>query len=218
MIQRLALSGEFRAGKDWIADLCGYKILSFSAPMYEIAKYFFGDGFDKNLPDCRWFLQYIGQIGWGHHDQENYRYTVERGLMVDWCRRNGADITGRRDIDWSQFGKKQTFWVDFLTAEATWPENYNAQLAVVNVRYPHEAFALTMAGFQHYLVASTRETRVERNGCPIPEKTENDCSEHYARSLRYVFADDQIIWNDHRQMPKLHKYLTVEEFVKLATE
>ncbi len=212
MITRLALAGRFKAGKDYVAILAGFKILSFAEPMYRLFEYRFGPC-DKRLPDVRRWLQMIGQVGWGHHDPNDpdYNFSFSRFLMIDWVRKHGYEATGM-EANWSQFGQSQTFWVDILIRRLkTFAEN--TQVAVTNLRFEHEWQALRDHGFKRYLVMCDEATREARNGGPIPQATDNDRSEEYAKELADRLPAKQIIWN--ATPPKSYAdMLTIAEFVK----
>lgn len=211
MTQRLALSGRFGVGKDWVAQQCGYQIESFALPIYKLTENLFGTA-DKTLPDIRAFMQYLGQIGWGYHDTGKFQYTPERASLVGYIRRHGSRITGFPEYDWYRFGLIRTFWVDGLIRRV---KRNDGPIAVTNVRFEHELEPLKAAGFEHYLVACTDETRAARYGRPIPPHLDLDPSERMAAELEKTMPPERIIWNDHLPSP-VSGMLSVEEFKQLA--
>jgi hypothetical protein len=210
MINRLALSGKFCVGKDFVANACGFRVLSIAKPMYNICSYFFGSC-DKTRADHREFLQTIGRWGWGYSDAGEYPVTPERAVFCDMMRRHGREISGlwNVDIDWSLFGLRKDFWIQILLKTF----NNENMIAVTNVRYEHEVTPLVKAGFSRYLVCASEETRARRNGGLIPKTVASDLSERFADHLEKEYPDDKIIWNDDAPMPTGHRYLLLQEFV-----
>lgn len=233
-IQLLALSGRLRSGKDYVAETCGYKIMGFADPMYLIAQHYFGTS-DKAAPGVRAFLQAVGQWGWGVAS-EVYAFTPERAAIIEQIRRYGCDIVAPAapifdGVDWSQFGRRQDFWVQiFLTRVrrelASFPDT---RIAVVNVRFNHELEPLKAAGFEHYHVMcaeQTRRLRIEAAGGVYDEATDNDSSETFARDCDTYHPRRLVIWNDEEcRMPGYctgdfyrKPFLTLNEFRKLSSE
>ena len=219
-IRRLALSGLLCSGKDYVAERAGYLVLSFAEPMYAIAKYYFGHC-DKTNPDIRKFLQNVGQWGWGFYDEDKCPYTPARAAVTHQLRRDGHRISGTSAPSWLEYGRKKTFWVDALLFElgpiGKFANRRNGRFAVTNCRFEHELKPLQEAGFEHYLVLCTKESRINRNGAPISREVDEDFSEQFARDLLLTLPPDRIIWNDSVESCPNPEYLTVHEFVKLAT-
>ncbi len=210
--QRLAFSGLLKSGKDYVAEKIGYKTISFAEPLYALCAYFFGVC-DKNNPDHRKFLQYVGQIGWGARHWKNYPDTIERATLTGFLRREGHSIYPHRD--WGSFGIRKDFWVTDLL-DRLYNRHNNDNVVVTNVRFEHEIVPMRDAGFQHYLVLCSEETRRERYGGRIPPEIDNDKSEEFARELVNTIADEHVIWNDTREpVPARKNYLTVEQFCGL---
>lgn len=218
MISRVAFSGLLYAGKDTVAEKCGFEILSIAEPMYRCAEHFFGHC-DKGRTDIRRFLQTIGQWGWGYQDSDSSPCDPVRAVFTNMMRTEGYRITNHPG-DWSMYGSAPDFWIRMLLTRLKVSPPRGA-VAVTNCRFEHELALLTEAGFEHYVVACSEETRRERyrarNGVDIPASVDNDVSEKLARELIKTFADRRIIWNDHRPMPMFRRYLTVEEFKALVT-
>ena len=232
MIKKLALSGQLRAGKDYIAGLCGYPIVGFADPIYKIVQHLTGSS-DKTVPGVREMLQQIGQWGWGHVSKE-YPWTVERALLVQYVRRVHAEWKEKCRItqlihdhpfgddfswvDWSQYGAhhpNKDFWVKILLQRAERED----RVANVNTRFDHELEPLRLNGFQHYHVRCSEETRLERlGGEAVDPKTLNDLSEQFALKCNDTMPDERIIWNDHRPMPEGKQYITVDQFKQLALQ
>lgn len=214
--QRLAFSGLLKSGKDYIAEQLKYQTLSFAEPLYEICRYCFGSC-DKNNPRHRRFLQWVGQAGWGCHDEKHCPDDFDRAAMTILLRREGSAIWNHPC--WDGFGRRADFWVvDLLSRLEAFHKNDN--VVVTNVRFRHELVPMQAAHFHHYLVACSERTRRERfwrtptkAAIPIPEEIDKDASEELARQLLKELPDERIIWSDHRPMPKGKTYLTVEQFI-----
>ena len=220
MIKRLALSGLIDSGKDHVAERAGFAVVSFAEPMYRLCERLFGSCRYKEpaFIDQRKFLQTIGQWGWGHHDRETCPHDPLRGAFTMLVRLHGSAMTAMSEVNWGQFGLSKTFWADALIARIRTMELDvpAARHAVTNCRFEHEREPLRRAGFEHYLVLCTEETRERRHGGPIPREINFDISEQFARDLANEFPDPQIIWNDDAPMPADHRYLTTDEFVSIA--
>lgn len=248
MVNRIALSGKLRAGKDHVAGVAGFTTIGFADPIYRIAEWFFGTS-DKKAPGMRKFLQNVGQWGWGCTEEGEYDLNTNRALFVDYMRTYGDMIfSGDREydgVDWDQYGRKKTFWVDILLQRADHKQmvNPDLRLAVVNARYPHELGPMLAAGFEYYHVMCSQETRVRRiieaDGKFDPER-EKDPSERMAqvfdniaegeylwageygkanpeidRVLNGLLSGDRVVWND-PDRPAPYSFLSLDEFVKAA--
>jgi hypothetical protein len=164
-IQKLAVSGCLRAGKDDIADYCGFKKLGFADPMYQIADHFFGKKTPKDQK--RTFLQYLGQAGWGKVDDDVYALTPQRALFIDHMRMYGNSMIDREEfpnVNWKRYGTTKTFWVEIFIDRVArrLKQDKNAKIAVVNVRFDHELEPLKAAGFEHYHVMASMQSIIER--------------------------------------------------------
>jgi len=212
---KLAFSGRMRSGKDYVADQLGLTKLGFADPMYGVAQRLVGSS-DKNVPGMRDLLRYIGQVGWGHFDGDRYRATVERGLLCDWCRRNGfqASQMGTPEM-WQSFGLRKTFWVDILLERIRLLEYSDREIpgfAVVNVRFDHELEPLREAGFDHYHIVCREETRRMRMGSE-DRKTVDDKSEEMAARFDVELFPEKKIWNDDGEPPEAGM-LSVEQLAE----
>lgn len=212
---RLAMSGLLKSGKDWIAERICYTPVSFAEPLYAICKYCFGSC-DKNNPRHRKFLQFLGQAGWGCHDDQHCPDDLHKAALTILLRREGPAIWNHKN--WDDFGRCSAFWVSDLLDRV---ENFHAhdKVVVTNVRFPHELEPMKAEGFEHYLVMCSERTRRERywndpakSGIPIPEAIDFDTSEAMARALVETMPSNRIIWNDHRKVPKGAAYLLAEDF------
>src|SRR4051812_18700276 len=88
MIKRLALSGQLKSGKDYVANQCGYTVVGFADPIYALVKVLLGTS-DKNIPGVRRMLQLVGQWGRGIVSEE-YPLTLERASTTKWIKYTGA--------------------------------------------------------------------------------------------------------------------------------
>lgn len=231
MIKKLALSGQLRAGKDYVAKLCGYPIVGFADPIYKVVEFLTGTS-DKSVPGIRELLQKVGQWGWGHVSPE-YPWTIERVMAIEAIRTAHAQWKichsyptenpyphpfGEEfsDVDWSKYGThhpEKDFWVKILLKRAEKLE----RIANVNTRFDHEREPLRLAGFEHYHVMCSEKTRMERlAGEPVDPKTLNDLSEQFAMRMNTTMPENRIIWNDSEPMPEGRQFLTVDQFVELA--
>ncbi len=97
MISRIAFSGLFFSGKDYVAAQAGLRILSVATPMYRITEYFFGHC-DKQRSDIRTFLQDLGQWGWGYDNEIEAPCTFQRAAMTHLLRTEGAHLVDGRSL------------------------------------------------------------------------------------------------------------------------
>ena len=218
MINRLALSGRMRAGKDHVAKTCGYKIVSFSQPIYWLLEAYCGTS-DKRYPGIREMMQKVGQWGWGSVSQQ-YPITFERIGFTNWVRFKLHDYHGAypslSGINWFQYGNQKDFWVRILLDRVA-KLSPTEKVAVVNVRFDHELAPLRDAGFSHYHVYCEESTRRSRFGDePFNESEQLDESELFAVQQKVLLPDDRVIWNDHNPVPPGKAYITIGQFIELT--
>lgn len=225
MIQRLAVSGQLRAGKNWIAEQCGYPTIGFADPIYRIAEYLSGTS-NKADPGVRDLMQKIGQWGWGKLDQ-SYPVSVDRALLTKLIREfptyNVVDSPVHQQlakthpvgeefawVNWKEYGTRKDFWVAIMLNRAA----KMTKVAVVNTRFQHELEPLAAHGFEHYHVLCSESTRLSRlAGETADAKTQNDTSEHFALWCNVNLPDHHIIWNDeHQPIPPGKQYWTLNQF------
>lgn len=221
------------AGKDFIAKSAGLAIKGFADPIYQLSDFFNGTS-DKSVPGVRKFLQQIGQWGWGCVSHE-YPHNSERASITRAIRAHGKDMT--RDfkwVDWTEYGLRQDFWVNialtrlgltdsiahngqtFLFPTPFRSEPYN--LAITNSRFDHELKPCRQAGFNHFHVRcseNTRRVRMEMAGYNLRPEDDNDASEAMAKRLDMDMPEHQVIWNDTEPMPAGKRYIMTAEFVDL---
>jgi hypothetical protein len=198
MIQKLAVSGGLRTGKDNIADYCGYEKLGFADPMYQIGEHFFGK---QSKDSMRSFYQFLGQYGWGRVDQDRFQLTPERAVFIDTIRRHGREMVSPefRDVNWRKFGTTQTFWVEIFIdrVHKLLARQKDARIAVVNVRFEHELEPLKNAGFTHYHVMCSLPSlldRLETLG-KVTHKASVTYEYHYS-STDYIMHDEYSLRNN----------------------
>jgi hypothetical protein len=211
--QSYCFSGRMYAGKDYVAERAGLKIVGFADPMYEIAEGLFGTR-NKEVTGMRAFLQYLGQVGWGCVS-EKYPLTPERATFVQMIRDKGAILTtGFRWVNWHEYGKRQDFWVNIMMTklgfklapkDEEWRDDRRAEgrvslrtepdpdvaYGVVNARFEHEMVALKAAGFKHVHVMcsdDTRNARAVAKGKAITATDDNDLSEQLGIGLDRCFG------------------------------
>lgn len=236
---RFAFSGLMLVGKDFVAGRAELPIVGFADPIYELCDHFLGTR-DKNVPGVRRFMQLIGQWGWGNIDEE-YPHSVERAQFVHLMRTQGHAFTRQYVwVDWTEYGKRKDFWVNILlmklglralpglkqiTSQAELFaefQNKDARYAIVNARFDHEFEPIMGAGFRHFHVMCSDETRRERmlaKGYVITDKENLDKSEQLAwklnqQALAGVFPAANVIWNDHRPTPNGLNFLKLDDFLK----
>lgn len=224
-------SGRMFAGKDFVAKSAGLTIKGFADPIYQLCEFFNGTA-NKSVPGIRRFLQQIGQWGWGCVS-ETYPHSTERATITRAIREHGKEMTRDfRWVDWSEYGKRQDFWVNialtglgltarsngqsFLFAEMNRREPY--ELAITNSRFEHELLPCLNAGFSHFHVRCTEETRRLRMtlaGYEFRPQDDEDASEQMARRLDMDMPESQVIWNDAEPMPAGKDYMSLSAFVDL---
>ena len=217
------------AGKDFVAKSAGLTIRGFADPIYELCEFFNGTA-NKAVPGIRKFLQQIGQWGWGCVS-EAYPHSAERALITNAIRSNGASMTRNfKWVRWSEFGLRQDFWVNIaltslgLTTEAGQSfllprPAYN--LAITNSRFEHELQPCLKAGFEHYHVRCSEQTRRDRmmlSGYELRPQDDNDASEQMAQRLNMDMPEQRVIWNDASEVvPSGKRYMSVQDFVDQFT-
>ena len=223
---KVAMSGRFFAGKNYVAQQAGLREIGFADPMYLIADHFFGTS-DKSLPSMRGFLQEVGQLGRGHVD-DKYPATLERAQKVQLIRNALPEILGEDprfcDIPHgflNDYGRSQDFWIDILLdrTDLDCPEG----VAIVNARFENEIEALGKGGFHHWHVMSSQITR-ERRGAPGIESPLNDDISEKMASLFDRYVQDGIspltnwssgvVWNDESVPCINHLVMPVQDFVR----
>jgi hypothetical protein len=230
-----AFSGLMYSGKDFVAKYSKLNVASIAEPIYELCDYF-NSTRNKSVPGIRRWMQLIGQWGWGHVDEE-YLVNVERGVITDLIRRFGKQMTKNFGfVDWTEFGKRNDFWINILLLRTGLTGTVNRRLgqlrlfesgteddplniAVTNARFDHELSPLVNAGFSHYHVRCTEESRRERMlqlGYQVKETDANDHSEQMAIRLNADMPDHRVIWNDHRPMPEGRQFLSLDAFMELS--
>lgn len=230
-----AFSGLMFAGKDFVAKYANLSVASIAEPIYELCEYF-NSTRNKSVPGIRRWMQLVGQWGWGHVDEE-YLMNIERGVITDLIRRFGKQMTTNFTyVDWSEFGKRNDFWINILLLRTgltgsvsrrlgqlrlfeAGAEDDPLNIAVTNARFDHELDPLVKAGFSHYHVRCTEETRRERMmqlGYQVKETDANDHSEQMAIRLNADMPDHRVVWNDHRSMPEGRQFLSLDAFFGLS--
>lgn len=236
-------SGRMFAGKDYVAKTAGLTIKGFADPIYQICEFFTGTS-NKSVPGIRRLMQQIGQWGWGCISDE-YPMTAERATITRQIRRHGSEMTRDfRWVDWSEYGSRQDFWVNIALMRLGLVESSRMQptaycidsrqrllfpipqrdpyaLAITNARFTHELAPCRNAGFEHFHVRCSEETRRLRMmmaGYEFKAQDDADASEAMARSLDSDMDDARVIWNDVNPPPPGRDYLSVTDFVQMARQ
>jgi hypothetical protein len=223
-------SGRMFAGKDFVAQAARLRRMGFADPIYQLCEHFNGTS-DKSVPGVRQFLQQLGQWGWGSVS-DFYPFTVERALMTREIRRHGQEMT--RDfqwVDWSEYGKRADFWVNIALIRLGLrraqiqnmpvPQMQPKDIAITNARFEHEHEPCIQAGFSHFHVQCSQETRLKRmasSGYVYKPDIDNDASEQMAQGYDRHMADRRVVWNDSAPMPAGRHFMTVNEFLSQTVE
>lgn len=226
----ITFTGKLRSGKDYVADLFTdhYK-LSLSSIMLEM---FPEATYDKSTPGVRDFYKAFGQIGRGIVN-ETYPISIERMCFIDLVKRVGKEKFPY--IHWDLFGKIPNFWsYALMNAKPVNSRIQEGPFLVTNSRFEEDLECFSKAGWKHYHVMCSRETRIERlkalgekvdwplNNDYRVEHLNVDISERYSTLLDnlitypHIFEPgmvcpiptSQVIWNDHR--PPFKHSLLVE--------
>lgn len=212
---KIAFSGRLRAGKDFTAAKSGLAIVGFADPIYVLCRHYLGTD-DKAVPGVRPFMQAVGQWGWGAIN-EKYPHTAERVMWVEKVRREGADVFRNepkfQNINWDNYGRIKSFWVDIMLNRPDMKDQTYAKsgVGIVNARFDHEFAPLMAAGFKHFHVQCSEETRRSRIEHYDPV-ADTDTSEQMAIRLDREAPDSVVIWNDPASQPTGRELWTVDGF------
>ena len=210
------------AGKDFVSESSKLAKITVAKPIYELGVTLTGVGRDKpNTPGLRKLWQQLGQWGWGSIN-EKYPLTAERAMLTEMIRGAGKRMAPSYHwVDWEAFGRKQSFWLDILLRDLEHsPKDAYASfngICMSSTRFRHELEPLVKAGFKHYLVAcseQTRRARMTAAGCTYTEAELNDESEQLAKDLYAELPPERIIWNDTEPKPDA-RFLSVEQFAAM---
>lgn len=231
--QKFFFTGRLAAGKDYLANAIGAKVISFAEPLYAMASYYFDIEVtadkNKDLPGVRDFLQKVGQ--WGRAVvSPAYPLTPERALFTAQVRLDGsAACFGHKEIDWSDFGKDPGIWLNAALARAT--DETAPRLAITNCRFANEFESLSKAGWKHYHVmcsAKTWAARLAKKNLTTESPELKDTSEQLAIKLdssviKQVSAQKtgatlRAVWCDDVPKPsnRLHSVSSLLESIKGA--
>lgn len=212
------------AGKDFVANAAGLRFIGFADPIYQLCKTLIGSS-DKSKAGVRTWLQKLGQWGWGCVS-DAYPLDVERTRVVHFIRQHGAELTvDFKWVNWEEYGQRQDFWVNILlqrlqdspTTSISFPAVAPHRLCVTNARFTHELQPLLRAGFKHYHVMcseNTRQTRMLMKGYDYRAREDEDASEKLAKVFDRTLPDSSIIWNDNLEpMPEDRAYMPLTEFL-----
>lgn len=209
---RICTTGRLNAGKDTFLNSLGRTIHGFADPLYAIQKAFFGTD-DKKAPGARVFLQKVGQWGRGMVSAQ-YPLTTERAVFITLMQALGQTLGF--SVDWAQFGKTDTLWVDALLARTADLDN----IGVSNVRFKNERESLTAAGFVHYHVMASPNTLQRRwaaAGIAPNDPVLNDGSEQMAIALDKAALEAgrkpggklRVIWSDKQVKSPSPRFITL---------
>lgn len=159
MTTRIALMGRIRAGKDHVADGTSLQKHRMADPLYHLMVEIFGP-IGKETPGFRRLLQQTGQFGRGIINSA-YPLTFERAAFIGMVRSLGPKTPGLEKVDWSSYGKDESFWAKALINSS--PTNVPESNVIINdLRFQIDKTTFEEAGFTSFLVLCTEETRKER--------------------------------------------------------
>lgn len=208
-VQKLFFTGRLKTGKDYAATAAGAEIISFAAPMYAIASYYFHTEISatvgKDLPGIREFLQTIGQWGRGVITVQ-YPLNVARALFIARVRAGGPKGQfGFPEVAWDTYGSNNDIWLDaaIIRADEKLLISPGTRVAFTNCRFDHEFKRLHAHGFQHWHSLCSPKTWAARLAIEklTPESPAvRDVSEQLAANLD---ADVVKQLSAHKDGPKL---------------
>ena len=206
-------SGRLRSGKDWIAEKIGCQILSIAEPMYQAADHFLGTR-NKDLPYVRRFLQLVGAWGRGENPPTEEGLPTQEVVTKEF-KENYAKIVDSRfhSVKWDEFGHNKNFWIDVTVSRANeeTQRNPSLKLAIVNARFQEEVDAFKNAGFVHFHVKCSNETRIKRIGEHYDPKMELDVTEAFSAKMDKDLTGTNVLWNDDAPNPG---FTLASEFIR----
>jgi hypothetical protein len=232
---KFAFTGRLKAGKDYVAAAIGAKIFGFADPLYALQDHFFGTSAvtnpkHKDIAGARQFLQTIGQWGWGAVN-DKYPLAPARAVFTTMIRTMGESgvFPAELKVDWANFGKVQTLWVDAALAriDAFLEQHPESRIAIVNARFVHEFEPLKTAGFEHYHVMCSSKTwtaRIAKAGLKPDSAAVKDISEQLGHALdqdaiKKISAQKngpmlKVIWNDELVPSPSPRFYTLASFLQ----
>lgn len=231
-VSKLFFTGRLKSGKDYAATAAGAEIVSFAAPLYAIASYYFhveiGATVGKDLPGVREFLQTIGQWGRGV-TTEKYPLNVGRALFIARVRVAGPKgVFGFPEVAWDTYGSNNDIWLNAAIARANLriAEQPDVRIAITNCRFDNEFKRLQADGWQHWHSLCSPKTWTARLLVEklTPESpTVRDASEQLAANLdanvvKQLSAHKdgpklRAIWNDRETPCPSSRLHSVESFL-----
>lgn len=224
LMSRVFTTGRMKVGKDFLLAAAGFEILAFADPLYQLAKYFFGEH-PKDL--TRDFLQKVGQWGRGEVSP-GYPLTPERATFISMVRslgEVGAFDNFDSHVDFSSFGADKNIWIAALLRRAEKLARTRSQIGVSGCRFQNEFDLLKPAGFVHFHVMSSPQSwliRLKKDGIDPNSPMVKDLSEIMAMNFdaavyktiarARVGPKLRVVWCDDVVRPPSPRLLTVEEF------
>lgn len=216
----LVCTGRMCSGKDHLALKAGYTCVSIAEPLYRLAKYYLGTD-DKKKPEVRGFLQTLG--AWGRGEETKTDSVKEQGKedVVKNIREKGGEMTGMQTIDWGQFGKKRSFWLEAAAKHARDDAMAGKKVAITNARFKEELETLKQMGFHHVHVLCSEEERIKRAGRNYSKDIDEDVTEKMAIELNAEILQRGIqaaggavvVWSENTK-PPVKGILTVQTFLR----
>ena len=208
---RIFFTGRMKVGKDYCATAAGARAFGLAEPLYALLKVFFGTD-NKDAYGAREFLQKMGQWGRGLVTAD-YPVTAERAALTALIRASRS-LPPELCVEWMKFGSDPDLWINALLkrSEPVIAKEPDRRYAVTNVRFDNELKALKGAGWEHWHVmcsAETRNLRLRQAGLDPDGNAQRDTSEHISRSfdasvvknikqkqrgamLRCIWSDDRV--------------------------
>jgi len=182
---RIFFTGRMKAGKDYCASAAGAKVFGFAEPLYALLKIFFATS-DKDAYGAREFLQCIGQWGRGTIT-EDYPISPARAALSALIR-SAKTMPPELCVDWSKFGLDEAIWAEALLNRISpiISKEPGRRYAITGIRFENELRILKDAGWQHWHVMCSDETRNQRlraAGLDPDGHAQQDLSERVARSF-----------------------------------
>lgn len=210
-ISVFAFTGRMFSGKDTIIEKTGLLRFGLADPIYDVAKYLYGDA-NKASPGVRKALQQLGRWGRGQSASEDSPAHC-RDISRIIQRHGNTLFSNWTWVDWSNYGQP-SFWLNIL--EARIKANATTACAISSVRWPNEVEWILNNGYAHVHVCCsepTRLARMKKAAYKVSEQELNDVSEKLSADLDIVELPLKI-WNDDAPAPNNH-YLTPEKFLRI---
>jgi hypothetical protein len=224
--RRIFFTGRMKVGKDYCATAAQARAFGLAEPLYALLKAFFGID-NKDAYGAREFLQTLGQWGRGLVTAD-YPITAERAALTALIRASKT-LPPELCVEWSKFGFDADIWINALLkrSEPIISKEPDRRYAVTNVRFDNELKALQGAGWEHWHVMcsdETRNARLRQAGLDPAGNAQRDASEHIARAFDASVVKNiktkqrgsmlRCIWSDDRVPCPSARIYTVDQWLQ----